>query len=366
MLIGLLTVLSCAAPRQANDPVKGFGSRQAEMNMEDSTPPQIVLMTGSGNTISGRSGSVVTVKGYVMDDGIITDFHVANERFQLPADGTFALIKEIESGENTVLLEAIDSGQNRTETVLTLIGTEKVEQVDELIRTEKRLALVIGNSAYKHTSKLANPGNDAVDISKKLKELGFDVMTYRNLNLDRMKRRIDEFGERLKEYETGLIFYAGHGAQAGGVNYLFPVDADPASENDVEFHCVRMDRIMAKMEDAGSLTNIIILDACRDNPFERSWTRSTRSRGLAAVTAPRGSYIAYATAPGSTAFDGVGRNGIYTAALIRTISTPDIPIEDLFKVVRSKVLNMSQGKQLTWDASSLIGEFQFNPGGFYK
>ena len=301
-----------------------------------------------------------------MDNGRITDFNVGDEVFQLPEDGAFALIKKVARGKNTVFLEAIDAGLNRTEMILTIQGVEQDDSPSEAYTPEKRLALVIGNGAYKNASRLANPGNDAADITEKLKHLGFEVMSSKNLSLDRMKLRIDAFGERLKEYDVGLVFYAGHGAQAKGVNYLFPVDANPDSENDVEFHCIRMDRIISKMEDAGNTTNIIILDACRDNPFERGWTRSAAGQGLASVTAPRGTYIAYATAPGFTAFDGLGRNGTYTAALLRTISTPDIPIEDVFKVVRSKVLNVSNGKQLTWDASSLIGQFKFNPGGMYR
>ena len=341
-------------------------SLEADRYADDISPPQIILMTGSGNTISAEPGTMITVKGYVMDDGRITDFHVDDEHFQLPEDGTFALIKKVGPGKNMVMLEAIDEGLNRTEAILTILGMEQNEESLDELAPEKRLALVIGNGAYKYAAKLSNPGNDAVDIARRLKTLGFDVIRVKNVRLDKMKREIDEFGRRLKDYDVGLFFYAGHGAQAGGVNYLFPVDANPEGEDDVEFHCVEMNRVIARMESAGSKTNIIILDACRDNPFDRAWSRSSRGRGLASVTAPRGTYIAYATAPGSTAHDGFGRNGIYTAALLRTIGTPDIPIEDVFKVVRSMVLNASNGKQLTWDASSLIGTFTFNPQGRFK
>ena len=174
-----------------------------------------------------------------------------------------------------------------------------------------------------------------------------------------MKRAMDEFGQKLKKYDIGLFFYAGHGLQVNGSNYLIPIDAKLENENDVEYDCVRAGRILAKMESAGSSTNIVILDACRDNPFERGWRRGTQGNGLAFMNAPSGSLIAYATSPGSTAADGTGRNGLYTSALLEHIITPNITIEDVFKRVRTTVRLQSASKQIPWESTSLEGNFYF-------
>jgi len=202
---------------------------------------------------------------------------------------------------------------------------------------EKRLALIIGNSEYQHGAYLRNPVNDAVAMKGVLSQAGFDVLDHFDLNLVAMKKAIDDFGSILGSYDIGLFFYAGHGVQAKGDNYLIPVDASLKTENDVEYNCVNAGRVLAKMEDARNRTNIIILDACRDNPFERSWTRSMAGKGLASITAPVGSMICYATAPGHTASDGAGKNGLYTSALLQHITKPGLPIEEVFKRVRVMV-----------------------------
>ena len=121
-----------------------------------------------------------------------------------------------------------------------------------------------------------------------------------NLGLNNMRKAIGDFGLKLRDYDVGLFFYAGHGIQSNGINYLIPVDANLQTENDIEYNGVNAGRVLAKMEDARNATNIVILDACRNNPFERAWTRTASGRGLAFMTAPPGSLIAYATAPGST------------------------------------------------------------------
>ncbi len=163
----------------------------------------------------------------------------------------------------------------------------------------------------------------------------------------------------LKKHDVGLFFYAGHGIQVNGHNYLIPVDANLSDENDIEYDTVRADRVLAKMESAGSKTNIIILDACRDNPFERSWHRGARGSGLAFMNAPSGSIIAYATAPGNTASDGVGDNGLYTAAILEHIGTPNLTIEQMFKRVRRSIMDRSSNRQTPWESTSLRGDFYF-------
>jgi hypothetical protein len=220
------------------------------------------------------------------------------------------------------------------------------------------LALCIGNGNYPGAS-LPNAANDGIDIASALKMLGYDVMQYTDLDHSAMLKAVDEFGKKLEDYKVGLFFYAGHGIQAKGINYLIPVDAVIRSENDVEYTCVNAGRILSKMEDAGSKTNIVILDACRNNPFERSWTRSGQSKGLAVMDAPVGSVIGFATSPGSTASDGAGRNGEYTAAILKNINEPGINILELFQKVRKTVRENTAGRQVPWESTSLEGNYYF-------
>lgn len=226
---------------------------------------------------------------------------------------------------------------------------------------ERRLALVIGNGLYQK-GVLANPENDARAIETALKGLGFEVRKYENLNQKELAKAIDDFGNLLKNYDVGLFFYAGHGLQSKGFNYLMPVDAELATESDIEYNCVRADRVLGKMEDANTRVNIIILDACRDNPFEQIWTRTARGRGLATMSAPAGSLIAYATSPGKTASDGTGDNGLFTSGLLSYMNEPGITAIQMFQKVTAHVLLESQGIQLPWVSTSMTGDFFLVPG----
>ena len=225
--------------------------------------------------------------------------------------------------------------------------------------SQKRIALIIGNGDYKHGGYLRNPLNDAEDMNAVLLRLGFEVVLVKNANLVDLKSAIDNFGLKLSKYDVGLFYYAGHGIQTKGFNYFIPVDAQLETEAQVEFNCVRTDRLLSLMESASNSTNIIILDACRNNPFERSWTRSVNGSGLAFMDAPSGSLIAYATSPGRTASDGYGRNGLYTSALLQHIVEPNISIELMFKKVRETVSEKSGKAQIPWESTSLLGNFYF-------
>ena len=227
-----------------------------------------------------------------------------------------------------------------------------------LIQAADRLALVIGNSNYAYQGNLKNPLNDAHDMTVTLRELGFEVITVTDLEQNRMRQVIDRFGERLRGIEVGLFYYSGHVTQSRGENYLIPVDAGPKTENDVEYQCVKASRVLGKMQYAKCKFNIVILDACRDNPFAQNWLRGG-SRGLAFMAAPSGSIIAYATSPGKTAADGDGWNGIYTSALLKYIKQPGLTIEKLFKKVRFEVQKISGGMQVPWESTSLVGDFYF-------
>ncbi|MDM8539154.1 caspase family protein, partial [Desulfobacterales bacterium HSG17] len=199
-----------------------------------------------------------------------------------------------------------------------------------------------------------------------LEKLGFKVKISENCNQKTMKKAIDNFGKTAKKYDVALFFYAGHGVQVSGNNYLVPIDAKLHNEEVVEYDCVRAERILAKMKNAGTKINIVILDACRDNPFELSWNRGTKGSGLASMNAPVGSIIAYATSPGETASDGKGKNGLYTSALLKHLETPDITIEEMFKRVRVTALSISNNKQLTWESTSLRGNFYFKIRDLYN
>jgi len=235
-----------------------------------------------------------------------------------------------------------------------------------LTQPQKKLALVIGNGNYVSSSILANPENDARAMKAALQSVGFTVMEYENLNQIQMKKAIDDFGLKLKSNDVGLFFYAGHGIQSKGYNYLIPIDAQLQSEQQVEYDCVQADRVLALMEASGSKVNIIILDACRNNPFERSWTRSATGRGLAFMNAPSGTLIAYATSPGTTASDGSGNNGLYTSAILESMKIPNITILEMFQNVRSIVSQSSFKKQIPWESTSLTGNFYFNTGQIAK
>jgi hypothetical protein len=222
----------------------------------------------------------------------------------------------------------------------------------------ERLALVIGNSAYQTTS-LKNPLNDAEDMAATLRNLGFKVILKRDADQRTMEDAIRYFGRQLRKGGIGLFYFAGHGVQVGGRNYLMPVDARIESESDVKYEAVDAGRVLGKMEDAENQLNIVILDACRNNPYARAF-RSDQS-GLARMDAPTGSLIAYATAPGEVAADGPERNGVFTKHLIKHMMTPNLTIEQVLKRVRINVARQTNGRQIPWESSSLMGDFYFNP-----
>lgn len=229
-----------------------------------------------------------------------------------------------------------------------------------LAHAERRTALVIGNSAYK-TAPLKNPTNDAQDMASALREMGFDVTLKVNVNHRDMEEAVRAFGTKLKQGGLGLFYYAGHGVQVAGENYLIPLDTKVDAEADVKFGALNAGMVLARMEDAGNGLNIVILDACRTNPFARSFR--TAEQGLARMDAPKGSLIAYATAPGRVAADsgGSGRNGVYTGFLLQHMRTPGLKVEEALKRVRADVVRTTADKQVPWESSSLIGDFMFLP-----
>lgn len=224
------------------------------------------------------------------------------------------------------------------------------------INTDKRLALVIGNSNYQ-VSPLANPANDANAMAQALRDSGFEVMQYTNLNKRALEDSLRTFGSKVSRGGVALFFFAGHGLQIKGVNYLVPIGANIQKDTDIEFEAVDAGRVMSELESAGSRLNIVILDACRNNPFARS-TRSV-SRGLAVMSAPSGTVVAYATGPGEVASDGDGKNGLYTQELLRNLREPNLKIEEVLKLTRISVKEKTNGQQVPWENTSLDGDFYF-------
>ena len=247
---------------------------------------------------------------------------------------------------------------------LAFVGGSKLEPRKEAAgilnssEHKSKIALVIGNSEYPN-APLKNPGNDASSFSSELKLLGFEVIHYNNASRKVFREAIHEFGEKLNASKgIGLFYYAGHGLQSNGVNYLVPVDAIVEKDYDIQDECIRADVVLRMMEMNNNPMNIIILDACRNNPYVKS-SRSL-TQGLAQPeSAPTGSIIAFATAPGKTASDGDGVNGLYTQELIKAMRKPGLSLEQIFKEVRINVAKLSGDKQVPWENSSLMGDFFF-------
>ena len=237
---------------------------------------------------------------------------------------------------------------------------ESAEVLPGLIASpERRTALVIGNSTYS-SGPLKNPVNDAADMAAMLKKLGFSVTLKKDASLQEMDEAIEAFGNRLKRGGVGLFYYAGHGVQVNGANYLLPIGAKINKEADVKYQAVDANKILDEMATANNGLNIVMLDACRDNPFARSFRNA--ARGLAIVSsAPSGIFISYSTSPGNVARDGDGRNSPFTEALLQYMLAPGLTISDVFINVRTKV--KKETGQVPWELSSLEGMFYFTPQG---
>jgi hypothetical protein len=226
---------------------------------------------------------------------------------------------------------------------------------------EKRVALVIGNNAYEDLGRLNNPVNDAKLIARSLRKLGFDVGEHTDLDQNAMKRAIQDFGRRIEgagRDTVGLFYYAGHGVEVNGTNYLLPIRVRIQRQADVEIEAVDAGVVLRQMENAGSRVNIMILDACRNNPLPRG-LRSSMG-GLTIMDAPSGSLIAYSTSPKSVSVDGTGENSPYTEALAKAMAEPGLAAEEVFRQVRVRVLEATRGDQRPWESSSLTKAFYFS------
>ena len=258
----------------------------------------------------------------------------------------------------TVLGSAMAWAQTSSDRSIMVLQPLKNERVG----TDRRVALVIGNGAYQTVSPLANPPNDATDIANALRGLGFEVILETNADLPTMGLALNRFADLLAQGNVGLFYYAGHGIQFEGQNYLMPVDAAVRDERDLDYSALPLDKVFREMSRAGNEVNLVILDACRNNPFPQQSRASVG--GLATPSnSASGVLIAYANAPGAVAADGEGRNGTFTAALLEHLAEPGLEVEQMLKRVRATVKEKTQDRQVPWTSSSLVGEFSFNPDG---
>jgi hypothetical protein len=315
----------------------------------------VVDVTGIVKTKSNITGLKIYINDQVPEDSKAFDV-IATEN---PEEFRISRKIALNEGDNEIKIEAATAKGVTTSEMRTI--NYYVQKIDQSY-SEKRLALVIGNGNYLNGNTLQNPTNDAKAIATALKEVGFTVLLYLNSDAKTMRKAMDEFGEKLKGYTVGLFYYAGHGMQVKGNNYLIPVDATLKVEQDVEYDCLDAGRVLGKMEAAGSITNIVVLDACRDNPFARSWGSSRsagQQSGLAFMNAPSGSIVAYATSPGKTASDGSGKNGLYTEAFLQYMKVPGLSLLEFFQNVRGAVEKKSNKTQTPWEMTSLKGNFYF-------
>jgi formylglycine-generating enzyme required for sulfatase activity len=241
--------------------------------------------------------------------------------------------------------------------LLTVLNISPASAVEE-----RRVALIIGNDSYKSLKRLDNGANDARAMAAELKAAGFETVLKTNAGRKEMHAAIGEFGGKLASGSVGLFYYAGHGIQSGERNFLVPVDADLQGEDDLDADAIDIGKVMKTMEAARNRLNIVILDACRDNPLPKGGRSGTR--GLAVIPAPTGTFVAYATGPGKIAQDGDrGGNGVYTGELVKALRQPGLKIEEVFKKAANGVMEKTGGKQVPWTQASLQGDFYFRPQG---
>jgi Caspase domain len=316
------------------------------------------------NNIRSGQGIQYNAKGEVLYSGIWknnnfeTHMLLDAQQFAFQYSNQAAIISNIEIEK--LRAEAEDAKRKQAEAEEQLrLAQQKTQAITSIASTPsigRRVALVVGNSNYK-VRPLKNPRNDADDISKTLRSSGFEVIDLRDATLQQMRTGVRQFGDRLINNDAGLVYYSGHGVEVKGRNYFIPVNADIQREDEIADQGLDVSLILEKMNTAGKGVNILIVDACRDDPFGRSF-RST-SRGLAQMDAPRGTIIAYATSPGKVAADGDGRNSPYTKNLVKAMQQPNKPIEQVFKEVRRAVQEETKNQQTPWENTSLSGDFYF-------
>ncbi|MBN2756672.1 MAG: caspase family protein, partial [Bacteroidales bacterium] len=301
----------------------------------------------------------ISIKGKATDNSGIYEVLINGLDANLDKYGNFEQNVNLAIGENQITVKATDIKNNSSYYKFYVNRQSNViVQTNENIKTEneKRLALVIGNSNYGAGQTLKNPANDANLISTTLQSLGFEVIKRIDANKQSMEEAIRDFSKKLPNCNVALFYYAGHGVQVDGLNYIIPTDAKLNDKIDCKFEAVSINFIVEEFEHYPDNVNIVILDACRNNPF-RSWARGGE-RGFRAISPTSGTIISFATSEGSTASDGKGNNGLFTEELVKQLVIPQA-IESVFKKTRVQVQKRSNGSQSPQEWSQLTGDFYF-------
>ncbi|MGD9977093.1 MAG: caspase domain-containing protein [Bacteroidales bacterium] len=318
------------------------------------------------------SDKEIVLSGRLADDSGIYDLEINGVEANFDNSGEFSQVVKLAVGENIIDIKATDTKSNvsrfqffvnrindvqqvlpQAQVVLPQVQTDVNATVNA---NERRIALVIGNSAYAGGQFLKNPANDAALMVEALKGLGFEVISRTDADKKNMERAIREFSEKLPGYNVALFYYAGHGVQVDGMNYLVPTDAELNRKEDCKWEAISVNFIVEEFEKYPDNTNIVILDACRNDPF-RSWSRGGE-RGFKAILPTSGTIISFATSEGATASDGSGANGLYTQELVKQLQAVQ-PIESVFKKTRVEVERLSNGAQSPQEWSKLKGDFWF-------
>lgn len=323
---------------------------------------KIALIVNDTFDISGRG---VVVTGQVLIDtikkGDVLSYHLSNgvvrEVNVIGIERERKLYNSVSRGDNVGLL--LQGLRSKTEIP---IGThlEIIQSVGEQqSRNITRYALLIGNNNYGGNAQLCNCINDARAIGRKLRSFGFDLTIVENGNKEAIDKAINEFSKKAKDADVGFVFYSGHGMQCRGENYMIPIGATLCSPADVDYHCNRASYVLSKLEDANCNLKILVLDACRTNPFTRGWYRGECSEGLGVMGAPSGTIVAFATSPDSVALDGYGgANSPYTQGLLALLDRPELDIVTYFNKVSSYVYKLTNMQQNPWfSCSALTGDF---------
>lgn len=301
--------------------------------------------------------NTITVEGKIESQDRIAQVIVNDQKIDYNFDGTFRATVNLVPGKNRIRIAAQNTQSQVISKDVYLTSepdTKQTAPADHSNHYVRRMALVIGNAEYASAGKLRNTLNDAKAMTQVLKNLGFEVMAIENGTYETMKNAIYAFGDRIQDVDVSMFFYAGHGMEVDGTNYLVPVDANIQSHLDIKQKCIPLTGVSNTMEFANDEgLNMIILDACRNNPFPAG---KRGGAGLARVNAPSGTLIAYATDPGSVASDGDGENGLYTGELVKQLNISQ-RIEDIFMNTRNNVEKISGGRQRPWEEARLKGVF---------
>jgi hypothetical protein len=337
---------------------------EMQKNIPGNAMPEITIYEPSvsrGAKIN-EPNKQLTVKGKASANNGIYEVTINGTDANVNANGDFQQNVKLAVGDNTITVKATDTKNNTgnfsfyVNRQSEVVNNDVVISENPVITNEKRLALVIGNSNYGGGKTLKNPANDANLMSATLQNLGFEVIKRIDANKQKMEEAVRDFSKKLPDCNVALFYYAGHGLQVDGVNYLIPTDAKLNDKSDCKFEAIPVNFVVEEFENYPNNVNIVILDACRSNPF-RSWARGGE-RGFKIINPTSGTIISFATAEGSTASDGTGENGLFTEELVKQMTIPQ-PIESVFKKTRVQVQKLSNGGQSPQEWSQLTGDFYF-------